>query len=107
MALGTFAICPVKPSPSKEFCAPIKNGEYWAMGLPVVIKKNISIDSKIISENNIGYVLDSTTKNEYLNAVKKIDELIKVKELKKRIRKIAVHERNFNDSRKIYESIYK
>ncbi|HEX8921719.1 MAG TPA: glycosyltransferase, partial [Pyrinomonadaceae bacterium] len=37
IGLGDFAINPVKPVPTKRYCTSIKDGEYWAMGLPVVI----------------------------------------------------------------------
>ena len=42
--IADFAINPVKPVPSKRYCTSIKDGEYWGMGLPVVITKNISDD---------------------------------------------------------------
>ncbi len=37
MGLGDFALTPVKPIPTKRYCSPIKDGEYWALGLPVII----------------------------------------------------------------------
>ena len=73
--LADFAINPVKPVPSKRYCTSIKDGEYWAMGLPVIITKNISDDSDIIEKENIGYVLKDLTKQEYKNAIRKIDIL--------------------------------
>lgn len=106
MALGTFGICPVKPLPSKEFCTPIKNGEYWAMGLPVLITKNISGDSKLISTNNIGYVLEALTTENYLKAVKAIDALKTTAGLAEKIRLVAEKERNFANAAKIYKAIY-
>jgi glycosyltransferase involved in cell wall biosynthesis len=106
LAMGTFGICPVKPIPSKRYCSPIKNGEYWAMGLPVVITQNISIDSELIETNNAGYVLKDLVESEYLNAVKKIDSLTTEPNLKTRIRALAEQNRNFTDSEKIYRAIY-
>lgn len=106
LSLGDFGICPVKPVPTKEFCTPIKNAEYWAMGLPVIITKNISTDSRLISENSIGYVLQDLNGKEYLNAVKKIDELMLEKGLDKKIRKIAETHRNYSIAEEIYRSIY-
>ena len=107
MALGDFGICPVKPVPTKQFCTPIKNGEYWAMGLPVVITKNISEDSDIIKLNDIGYVLSELTNEEYMNAVLKIESLLLTKEkLKNKIIEIAIKHRSFEIAEKIYTSIY-
>ncbi len=106
MSLGTFGFCPVKPLPSKQFCTPIKNGEYWAMGLPVVITRNISGDSDLIEKENIGHVLKAETHEEYLKAVMKIAVLCSEKNLASRIRLVAERERNFKDSLEIYRAIY-
>ncbi len=107
MALGDFGICPVKPVPTKQFCTPIKNGEYWAMGLPVVITKNISDDSDIIQNNNIGYVLNSLNDKEYQNAILKIESLLVNKEnLKIKIIEVAKKYRSFDIAESIYKSIY-
>ena len=106
--LGTadFAITPVKPVPTKQYCTPIKNGEYWAMGLPVVITKNISTDSRIIEQNQIGYVLQELSAAEYLNAAKQIAALLKEPGLAVRIRTVAERERSFSIAEKVYRSIY-
>jgi glycosyltransferase involved in cell wall biosynthesis len=107
MALCDFGICPVKPVPTKQFCTPIKNGEYWAMGLPVVIPNNISDDSDIIKLNKIGYVLNTLNNEEYLNAVLEIDQLLKNKGvLKQKIIDIAIKYRSYKIAVNIYNSIY-
>lgn len=56
--IADFALTPVKPVYTKKFCSPIKNGEYWAMGLPVIITKDISDDSDIIQQNKTGVVIE-------------------------------------------------
>jgi len=106
MGLAQFAICPVKPVPSKKYCSPIKNGEYWALGLPVIITQNISVDSGIIENHNIGYVLNALTVKEYNLAVTRIEELLKDPGLKEKIRKIAELHRNYTIAEKIYRIIY-
>jgi glycosyltransferase involved in cell wall biosynthesis len=94
---------------SKKFCTPIKNGEYWALGLPVIITKNISVDSDMIEDLNIGYVLQSLNRNGYVNAAKKIDELLNGDRdfLRKKIRKVAEQKRSYTIAQNIYEKIYK
>ncbi len=106
MALGSFGICPVKPVPTKKYCTPIKNGEYWAMGLPVVITKDISIDSAMIEEQGIGYVLKELNGQEYLKAVKAIDLLLQDHQLPGKIRAVAETQRNYSLAEKIYATIY-
>ncbi|MDA3890627.1 MAG: hypothetical protein PF517_03070 [Salinivirgaceae bacterium] len=107
--LADFAINPVKPVLSKRYCTSIKDGEYWAMGLPVIIPDNISDDSNIISENGIGAVIEEFTHTEYLKAIKKIDILLKGDrvELKQKIRSVAVKYRNYSIAEDIYQEIYK
>jgi glycosyltransferase involved in cell wall biosynthesis len=109
LSVADFAISPYRPAPSKRFCTPIKNGEYWAVGLPIIITKDISVDSDIIDENGIGYVLRDLSTREYRNAVQKIDSLIKNNrdELRRKIRQIAVEKRSFDIADKIYSKIYR
>jgi len=108
MALGDFALNPVKPVPSKRCCTSIKDGEYWATGLPVVITANISDDSDIIEKNDIGYVLKELNQNEYIKAVKKIDLLLGADRafLKQKIRNVAKTYRSFKIAERLYEKIY-
>jgi len=106
MSLATFGICPIKPIPAKKYCTPIKNGEYWAMGLPVVITKNISVDSDIISKEDIGYVLQALNEDEYLKAVQKINSLMSAPGLKEKIRQVAIDTRSFTIAESVYRQIY-
>ena len=109
IGLGDFGITPVKPVPTKKYCTPIKNGEYWALGLPVVITDNISDDSEIIKKYNIGSILKKFDKENYLQSVIEIDSLLfkySRMELYDKIRPIAENYRNFNIAEKIYKEIY-
>jgi len=109
MGLADFAICPVKPVPSKKYCSPVKNGEYWALGLPVVITQNISVDSDIIASNNAGAVIEALNEEGYINAVEKIDSIISNNnraEVYAKIRPLAEKYRNFTIAENVYKAIY-
>ena len=107
LSLGDFAINPVKPVPTKKYCTSIKDGEYWAMGLPVVISPRISDDSEIIENENAGVVVDFSDKTELLRSITKIEELLQEKSaLKNNIRQIAIRYRSFEIAKKIYKEIY-
>ncbi len=109
MGMADFGITPVKPIPSKRYCTPIKDGEYWALGLPIVITKNISDDSEIVETNKIGAVLQDFTDAEYLRCVQEIDTLLQThnaKELYSKVRKIAEKYRSFAIAENIYKEIY-
>ncbi|HRH67203.1 MAG TPA: glycosyltransferase [Bacteroidia bacterium] len=109
MGLGDFGISPYNPVPSRKYSAPIKNAEYWALGLPVVITKNIADDSKIIEENKIGAVLKALNPESYLEAIQIIDDLLQkftMEELYAKIRPVAEKQRNFSVAKSVYEKIY-
>ena len=106
LKLADFALTPVRPVPTKRFCTPIKDGEYWALGLPVVISENISDDSEIIEKNNIGFVLKAFNQDAYHQAVLKIDELRKQPDVRNRIREIAQQYRSFDIALPVYKKVY-
>lgn len=109
LAMADFAINPVKPVPTKRYCTSIKDGEYWAMGLPVVITKNISDDSDIIRANNTGAIIETLDQKRYGEVIQTIDKLLTSVEktnLQKKIREIAVKYRNFSLAEKVYGEIY-
>jgi glycosyltransferase involved in cell wall biosynthesis len=107
LSLGDFAINPVNPVPTKRYCTSIKDGEYWAMGLPVVISQNISDDSAIIEKENIGLVMNFGDKQQYNGTLIRLEQLLKNKmELKMKIRKTAEKYRSFSIAEKIYSTLY-
>ncbi len=106
MGLADFGLTPVKPIPTKRYCTPIKDGEYWALGLPVVISANISDDSEIIESNNIGVVLKAFDKIAYHHAVIQLEEILKTPDLRGKIRNIAKQYRSFDIAQKVYNQIY-
>ncbi len=109
MSLGDFAVSPIHPIPSKKYSSPIKDGEYWAMGLPVIIPDNISEDSDIIKKHNIGYVLKEISDREFANAIEYIDKLLKQENretLQQRILEVAKKYRSFEIAERVYKEIY-
>jgi glycosyltransferase involved in cell wall biosynthesis len=110
MGLADFAITPFIPVPSKRYGSPIKNGEYWAMGLPVVIPPNISDDSDIIDKYNIGCIIEELNEASYKKAIQKIDLILSNEvqvERFERIRSVAIKYRSFEIAEKVYAEIYK
>ncbi len=107
LSLGDFAINPVKPVPTKRYCTSIKDGEYWAMGLPVVISPDISDDSGIIEKEKIGVIVNFTQKTEIARAVLEIKELLKFKNsLREAIVHVAERYRSYAIAHSIYQKIY-
>jgi glycosyltransferase involved in cell wall biosynthesis len=108
IGMADFAITPVKPVPSKRYCSPLKNGEYWALGLPVIISKDISDDSLIIENENIGAVIDNWNAEGYNLALNKLNIIFDLdkKILRRKIINVANTYRNFNLAESVYSEIY-
>ena len=107
LSLGNFALNPVKPVPTKRFCTSIKDGEYWAMGLPVVISPNISDDSNIIERENIGVVVDLSDVQQTRKAIDALASMLENDQaLRDRIRSIAERYRSYSIAESIYQKIY-
>ena len=105
MGLGDFAIVPFVPVPSKRYGSPIKTGEYMAMGLPIVITTGISDDSTLTRKNNLGYVLNYLTHEDYTIAVKKIDDILK-RNSSSRIINFAKKTKSLDMAQSVYQAIY-
>ena len=108
MASATFGFTPVKPVPTKKCCTPVKDGEYWACGLPVVITPDISVDSELIESGKCGIILRGTDMTACRAAVDDLSDLLQQDRtaLKHRCRTLAVRHRNFIIAREIYTQIY-
>jgi hypothetical protein len=109
LSIADFAITPVKPIHSKRYCSPIKDGEYWATGLPVVITENISDDSDIIKNENIGTIITEYTPQGYLKNIKEIEKLFNTEtpeNLRNRIRNAGIQYRHFDIAEKVYVDVY-
>lgn len=109
MGLGDMALTPVRSVPTKRCCSPIKDGEYWALGLPVFITPEISDDSRIIAEHGAGVVIEGNGVDAYERAVARMDELLRKGDARywyDRIRPLAERYRNFDIAESIYEKVY-
>ena len=109
MGLADWALTPVKPVPTKRYCTPIKDGEYWALGLPVMITKEISDDSALIERYGIGSVISSLDQAGYELAVKEMDVILQSgdrAQLYGRVRAVAERYRNFEIAESVYRTLY-
>jgi len=109
LAMADFGINPVKPVPTKRYCTSVKDGEYWAMELPVIIPPNISDDSDYIQEKGIGVIWSDTSYEGCLKACQEMKSLLEsenLPQIKSEIRKLAIELRAFENFEKIYKAIY-
>lgn len=108
LALADFAVNPVKPVPSKRCCTSIKDGEYWAAGLPVIITPGISDDSEIIEKNNTGVIWRDFSAAGCRAAMQQMQLLLAGdrQQLKQRVQQQAADYRDMAIAHTIYRAIY-
>lgn len=102
LSASDFAFSFHKDSASTRYLSPIKNGEYWANGLPILIKIGIGDDSQIIEEARIGVVIKDEIGPKYFN---ELSLLIQNQELRPKIEKVARIHRSFETTRQVYQEI--
>ncbi len=53
-------------------CSPVKNGEYWAAGLPVLISAGIGDDSDLVIQHRLGWAGDLTEPAALRNGIEQV-----------------------------------
>jgi glycosyltransferase involved in cell wall biosynthesis len=101
LSAADFAFSLIKPAPSKAFCSPIKDGEYWAAGLPVVLPEGIGDDASILKETGLGAIYDAQ-KNNILECYEHIQHLLNNERTRGEIAALAVRERSIAFSKEAY-----
>ncbi|GAB4283568.1 MAG: glycosyltransferase family 4 protein [Marinilabiliales bacterium] len=72
LSVTDFGISFIKPSFSKMASSPTKVGEMLAMGIPIVVNKNVGDMDLVFSDPNIGFVVDTDNPHTYNNIIDKI-----------------------------------
>lgn len=109
LAMADFAINPMKPVPSRRYSAPIKDGEYWAMGLPVLIPPDISDDSDLIASHCAGAVVQDFSVEGWRQGLLAIDAMLREEPRSirfTRIRGLAETHRPYEIAERIYREVY-
>lgn len=109
LAASDFAFCGIRAIPSRRYSSPIKDGEYWACGLPILIPKGISDDYIFAQEHNLGIVLEEVSSAHFRNAVQQIitwHQQEDAKTVRQRCVNFVQKDRNVETYRKLYSSIF-
>ena len=109
LSASDFGFVPVRQYPGKRFCSPIKDGEYWACGLPIIIYEGISDDYLLTQENQLGIVVKNTSAESCKKATKEIDRWIAdndVSAVRKRTRDFVGKDRSVKKFQVLYTRIF-
>jgi glycosyltransferase involved in cell wall biosynthesis len=102
-----FAFNPQKPVPSKRYGTPVKDGEYWACGLPLAIMPHISDDSDIVQNEKAGVIIHSLGPEDIEKAMIEMKILLAdEKNIADRMHQIAIKYRGYHIAEKAYNELY-
>lgn len=102
LSASDFAFSTIKEAPIRKFCSPIKDGEYWANGLPILIPNGIGDDSEIIKKEGGGVILDLSDMSSSLIKMKNyIDNHSRIV-----AKNISHTHRNFTMIEQIYKKLF-
>ncbi len=107
LSSADFGFTLIKPKHSSFYCSPIKNGEYLACGLPILLTEGVGDDSKILLKENCGALFKNNNhKSGITKGLDKIEELLREKDIRKRLKMIAGKYRSFSIAEKVYKKWY-
>lgn len=110
LSAADFGLVPVHQYPSKRFCSPIKDGEYWACELPIVIPAGVSDDFEFVKEKCLGFVLDDTSDASFIKAAQAIiktwQDEVGNEEMRERCRKFVKADRDVAVYKEVYKKIF-
>ena len=106
LAAADFSFCTVRPGKSRAYCCPIKNGEYWSMGLPVVITKGIGDDSDLIKKNQAGVVLETFDWIHVKERLEVLQSILSNPNHGTEIRKLATTKRDRSQVTQVYGDLF-
>ncbi len=104
LSAADFAFSPIKPAPVKRYQCPIKNGEYWASGLPIVMTDGIS-DEHLLMREGIGGAVYGADLSGMDEAFATIKEIMKRPGYRVEITALAERYRSVRIARKVYDDI--
>lgn len=103
LSAADLAFATYKSGPSKRFLSPIKTGEYWASGLPVLLTEGVGDDSDIIKREGGGATFNLAEAGSVDKAILQVQEIIKQPGHRAQIRELAVKYRSPEQIKEAYE----
>ena len=106
LSASDFAFSTIKPADCRRFCSPVKDGEYWANGLPILLPDLVGDDSDIIKTEGGGAIIDVTDNQSLEKAFCAVEQIVQ-KGIAGRdeIAMLAIKHRNPEIAVKVYKEI--
>ena len=103
LSAADFAFGLHRPTP---YVSPIKVGEYWANGLPVLLTEGVGDDSGIISREGGGAVFNLNEPESVPTAIQQIASIISTPDYREQAVALARRHRSLEQARLAYEQLF-
>lgn len=104
LAGADLAFSTIKPTPIKRYQCPIKNGEYWASGLPILTTEGISDEDRELKQG-IGGSTYRTDLSDIDQAFARIRAILADPDHRERMISLARKYRSVDIAREVYDRI--
>lgn len=109
LSAADIGLVAVRQKPSKQYCSPIKTGEYLSCGLPVIVPRGISDDYLELEKAGVGVLLENTTRQNLGSLPLTVENYLKSHSRNERARasrRYAIENRSLQTYRSIYLRIF-
>ncbi|MBJ6119336.1 hypothetical protein JAO76_14090 [Pontibacter sp. BT310] len=106
LSAADFALATYKPGPSKKYLSPVKIGEYWANGLPILLTEGIGDDSDIIKNEGGGALFNLALDGSLEKAIQQIQTIVSDPTHRQKIPQLAANYRSPEKIREAYEYFF-
>lgn len=107
LSAADFGYSLVRPSPSSPYMSPVKNGEYWAAGLPVLICDGVADDHLIVKEHpECGAVFDPHSTASLEAGFKHLQDLMTRSGTRDACMRVAQEYRGLHIAQRIYDDMF-
>lgn len=103
LCLSDFAFATYKPGLSKSYLSPVKIGEYWACGLPIVLTQGVGDESDYIEkEGGVLFGLKDLNLSSLKNIFNKLNDLLRRSGQREKLSQLAMEHRNEEKTKRAY-----
>lgn len=106
LSAADFGFATIKSYPSARYCSPVKIGEYWANGLPVLLTEGVGDDSDIIRNEGGGALFNLQQEGSVEQALQQILSIISNPSHRREIPELAAKYRSPERIREAYEYFF-
>lgn len=106
LSAADFAFATYKPGPSKKYLSPVKIGEYWANGLPVLLTEGVGDETDIIKKEGGGALIDLKKADSLEQAIQQIQTILQDPTHRQEIPELALKYRSVEMLREAYDYFF-